>query len=129
LARQTADAEAEARDLGALARSRKLQADRAGAVDYYRQALHVAYQIEDTDLQAEYAFELGNLLSDDMNMLNLALQLLRESDAQVPNGEARRMVERARKRLERATAASVSVPDASMSSQDYAAEAYKAHVT
>ncbi len=124
LARQHANQTEEAAELAALAHICEIQNDRPGAIQDYRQALHVAYQLEDIDLQAEYDFELGRLLMDDTRTLMQAVQLLRESDSLVPNGEARRLLSRADKRVERTRAAGMTLPPVEGSNQDYAAAAY-----
>jgi tetratricopeptide (TPR) repeat protein len=124
LARQHADQVEEAAQLAALARARELQGDPSGAVNFYRQALHVSYLLGDTDLQAENAFELGRLLIDDTRTLMQAAQLLRESDSLIPNSEARRLLSRADKRLERTRAAGIALPPAEGSNRDFAAAAY-----
>ena len=77
LARVHADQVDEAAQLAALARIRELQGDVPGAVNFYRQALHVSYLVGDDDLEAESAFELGRLLIDDTRTLMQAAQLLR----------------------------------------------------
>jgi tetratricopeptide (TPR) repeat protein len=124
LARQHADQVEEAAQLAALARARELQGDPSGAVSFYRQALHVSYLLGDADLQAENAFELGRLLIDDTRTLMQAAQLLRESDSLIPNSEARRLLSRADKRLERTRAAGIALPPAEGSNRDFAAAAY-----
>jgi tetratricopeptide (TPR) repeat protein len=124
LARQLADPFEEAAQLAALAHIREIQNDRPAAVNFYRQALHVAYTTGDVDLQAENAFELGRLLIDDTRTLMQAAQLLRESDSLVPNSEARRLLSRASKRLERTTAAGITLPPVEGTNQEYAASGY-----
>lgn len=124
LARQHADQVEEAAQLAALARARELQGDPSGAVNFYRQALHISYLLGDIDLQAENAFELGRLLIDDTRTLMQAAQLLRESDSLIPNSEARRLLSRADKRLERTRAAGIALPPAEGSNRDFAAAAY-----
>ncbi len=124
LAREHANQSEEAAQLPALAHLREVQNDRPGAVQYYRQALHMAYVLDDPGLQAEYTFELGRLLIDDTRTLMQAAQLLRESDSLVPNGEARRLLSRADKRLERTNAAGIELPPAESTNREYAAAAY-----
>jgi tetratricopeptide (TPR) repeat protein len=124
LTRQLADQFEETAQLAALARIREIQNDRPAAVNFYRQALHVAYMTGDVDLQAENAFELGRLLIDDTRTLMQAAQLLRESDSLVPNSEARRLLSRASKRLERTTAAGITLPPVEGTNQEYAAAGY-----
>jgi tetratricopeptide (TPR) repeat protein/energy-coupling factor transporter ATP-binding protein EcfA2 len=124
LAREHANQSEEVAQLPALAHLREVQNDRPGAVQYYRQALHMAYVLEDSGLQAEYGFELGRLLIDDTRTLMQAAQLLRESDSLVPNSEARRLLSRADKRLERTNAAGIELPPAEQSNREYAAAAY-----
>jgi tetratricopeptide (TPR) repeat protein len=124
-ARQSGDQEGEVAQLNAIAHVRQMEGDLPGTIIYYRQALHVAYQLEDIDLQAALTFELGTLLIDNPNTLIMGLQLLRESDETVPNSEARRLMGRANKRLERANAAGLSVAPAELSSREYAEAAYQ----
>ena len=126
LARQSDDVQGEVAQLNAIAHIRQMQNDLPGAIGYYRQALHMAYELEDVDLQAELTYELGTLLIDNPNTLTMGLQLLRESDEAVPNSEARRLIGRASKRLERANAAGLAVAPAQQSTRDYAASAYRA---
>jgi tetratricopeptide (TPR) repeat protein len=124
LAREHGNQSEEAAQLPALAHLREVQNDRPGAVQYYRQALHMAYVLEDPGLQAEYTFQLGRLLIDDTRTLMQAAQLLRESDSLAPNGEARRLLSRADKRLERTNAAGIELPPAERTNREYAAAAY-----
>ncbi len=124
LAREHVDQVEEAAQLAALARVRELQGDPPGAVNFYRQALHVSYLLDNGDLEAENAFELGRLLIDDTRTLMQAAQLLRESDSLVPNSEARRLLSRADKRLDRTRAAGIALPPAEGSNREFAAAAY-----
>jgi tetratricopeptide (TPR) repeat protein len=126
LARRHANRPDEAVQLSALAHICEIQTDRAGAIQFYRQALHVAYLLDDLELRAEIAFELGRLLMDDTRTLMQAVQLLRESDSLVQNSEARRLLSRADKRLERTHAAGIELPPVEGSNRDYAASAYAA---
>jgi tetratricopeptide (TPR) repeat protein len=124
LARQASNRAEEAAQLAALGHVCEIQTDRGGAIQYYRQALHVAYLLDDLDLRAELAFELGRLLLDDTRTLIQAVQLLRESDSLVVNIEARRLLSRADKRVERTHSAGISLPPAEGTNRDYAAAAY-----
>ncbi len=129
LARQSANRAEEAAQLAALGHVCEIQTDRAGAIQYYRQALHVTYLLDDLDLRAEVAFDVGRLLLDDTRTLMQAVQLLRESESLVPNDEARRLLNRADKRVERTHAAGMSLPPAEGNNRDYAAAAYATAAT
>ncbi len=124
LSRANANQAEEATQLAALAHLCEVQNDRADAIRHYRQALHVAYVLDDQDLQAEYALELGRLLMDETPTLMQAAQLLREATSLVPHDETRRLLSRVDKRLERTRAAGVPIPPAAGSNRDFAAAAY-----
>jgi tetratricopeptide (TPR) repeat protein len=125
LARECFDRSGEALCLAALGNVSKMQGQRDAALICYRQALHLAYLIEEKPLQARYALDLGSLLVDDPRMLNLAVQLLRESSAQNPDDdEVKRLLSRADKRLERMSAAGMPLPPPEAENRDYAAQAY-----
>ncbi len=123
LTRQNSDQRGEAAQYSALAHLSKQQNDIPGAIDRYRHALHLAYELDDPDLTAEFAFELGTLLIDHPSTLLMGLKLLQESDQAAPNSEARRLLGRANKRLERARAAGLPISPADMSTREYAANA------
>ncbi|HLY29034.1 MAG TPA: tetratricopeptide repeat protein [Aggregatilineales bacterium] len=122
LAHQNDDSRGEAAQFSALAHLSKQQNDMPGAVERYRHALHIAYELDDPDLTAEFAFELGALLIDHPSTLLMGLKLLEESDQAAPNSEARRLLGRGNKRLERARAAGLPIAPADLSSQEYAAQ-------
>jgi tetratricopeptide (TPR) repeat protein len=124
LAREQHNQIEEVEQLSALAHLREVQSDPAGVVRYYRQALHVAYQLDDNELVAPLAFDLGRLLIDDTRTLLQAVQLLTESDSLIPNNEAKRLLARANKRVERTQSAGMSLPAVEGSNSAYAAAAY-----
>jgi tetratricopeptide (TPR) repeat protein len=109
----------EAEQLAALGHLRELQADLPKATEYYALALYTVYVYGKQDLQAKYAFELGRVLVDDTQTLTRAIALLQESDSRVPNNDARRILGRASKRLERLQGAHMAVPEARGSNRDF----------
>ncbi|HVO43445.1 MAG TPA: tetratricopeptide repeat protein, partial [Aggregatilineales bacterium] len=113
------DQAGEASQLAKLGRLRELQGDLPGAADCYARALYSVYVLGKSDLQAQYAFELGRVLVDDPRTLTRAIALLTESDSLVPNDETKRLLNRSHKRLERLQAANIAVATAGGSNREY----------
>jgi tetratricopeptide (TPR) repeat protein len=128
ISRQQDDRHAEAATLAALGIISRIQDNRDGAIDYFRQALHVANLMGDVDLQSEYSYELGSMLIEHPSTIQMGQQLLRESDALVPRSEARQLINRASKRVDRARNAGMDLPAPESSSGDYASKAYRWNV-
>ncbi len=125
LSRERFHRRSEALGLGALARVHYLQTNNAGAADHYRQALHLAYELEDVPLQVTFARELGRLLLDDTDTLSQAAALLREAVEKAPEDDtAKRLLHRAEQRLERIGAAGMTIPSSEESNRDFAAKGY-----
>lgn len=110
----------EQRCYAAIARMRNLRGDLAGTLENYRKALHLAYQVSDTSAQAEYVYQIADLLIDDVRTLHQATRLLREQAAATPTPDLQRLLKRADMRLTRAGS---TVPP-TLSSVEYAGGAY-----
>ena len=122
LARERADRRAEANYLLALAHNSYLQRHFEEAIGHYRAALHCAYQLDDTALQAEISGRLARLLLEDVQTLNQAVQLAREAVAAAPGDAAlRRLLKRAESRLNNVNKGGLKVAPAEGSNREYAA--------
>ncbi len=129
LAREQQDQLEEGTQLGNIAYVRELSGEREGAIAYYRQGLHLAYLLNDSTMQGDYAYQLGRLLLDDSRTLNQSAQLLSDADALIPHSaDIERLLKRARKRLEHLLAGGVDIP-AALDNQQYASEAYPTPVS
>ncbi|MEP7286606.1 MAG: tetratricopeptide repeat protein [Chloroflexota bacterium] len=123
LARQNSDRSGEAAYLNSLGLIYNRLNQRDQAIIHYRQALNIAYEANATDLQADAAFELGRMLTENMSTLQTGLQLLKAANTLLPRDETRQLINRATKRVDRAIHAGETLP-AAESPRDYAAGAY-----
>lgn len=125
LAHEQQDRDAEIAALIQLAESHYLMRDFAAAARHYRRALHLAYQRDDSAVQGQLALALGALLLDDIRTLAQAAQLLEEAEALLPERpEPKRLLKRARARLQRWQAANLPLEPA-RENREFAADAYE----
>lgn len=125
VAREHFDRPNEALYLSRLAQLRNLQNDREGAIQHYRQALHLAYALGREGLQVETGLALASLLMEETRSVTQAVQLLHELSTLRPDdAQIRRLLSRVDKRVERFQAAGVELPPPDSSNRDYAARAY-----
>ncbi len=96
------------------------------AVEFYRQALYLAFQLDDEAQLGGTQLALAKLLVDDTTQLNRVLQLLEAAEQLLPDDtEVRRLLNRVRTRRERLVNAGVDLPPAEDSLEDYARAAFE----
>jgi tetratricopeptide (TPR) repeat protein len=124
VARAQGNQRSEAEHLGSLAYAHEMQGDFHDSVHTYRQALHVAYALDDNDLAGQYAYRLGGLLLDDGRTLKQAVALLDEAGLRLPgDSDVQRLIKRGQRRIDKLETSGITVPEA-MDTVAYAAAAY-----
>jgi len=124
-ARTDGDKQAEFEYLSQLGGLLEARGEREQALLRYRQALYLAFSLEDQEQLAYTLLALARLLIDDTVHLHRALQLLEAADRIMPDDtEIQRLLGRAKTRQERLMKAGVTLQLVDSSLQEYARGAY-----
>lgn len=106
-------------DLGALAEARGAL---KVALPRFRQALYVAFELDDEQAEGQAVLALARLQIDNAEQLNRTVQLLEAAVQRLPEDtEAQRLLRRANSRRERLVQAGVTLVPAEANLRDYAA--------
>jgi len=123
LIRESGDSQAVLEQMKQLGQLSETSGDRDGAQSYYRQALGIAFKLQNRQLLGEALLGLGRLLMDDTPQLNRVVQLLEAANENLPGDtEIQRLLRRAKARQERLVNAGVALLDVEENLEDYARE-------
>ncbi len=96
--------------------------DRAAAIPYYQQALHLAFELNDGDKLGRTLLALGRTQIDDNVQLNRVVQFLEGAQRYLPDDtDVQRLLKRAKTRQERLVNAGITMLPPEESLEDYAA--------
>ena len=127
ISRQVGDEQAEFDELSRLGYLMEMSGEPDSAVQYYRQALHVALRLGDEEQLGQTYLANARLLIDDTTQLKRVLQLLEAAEDIMPgDSEVQRLYRRARTRRQRLTEAGVTLPELDSDLAAFAREAYDA---